>query len=137
MLFTFYIQGVLKLKKKSGAKRLRKIVRNSINKFDFLEVHIFCQWGATVNARSGRHIHLATLQLHEPALRPFHLHTCINLMMEAEGISMKFYTAKIEGILWKSFTLYFVTRVGSPHLCYILLRSSLNILTGARSVSWN
>ena len=48
-------------------------------------------------------------------------------MIDAEGISMEFYTRKVYGMMWKSFTLYFVTCAGRPHLCSIAPRSSINI----------
>jgi uncharacterized membrane protein YhfC len=57
------------------------------------------------------------------------------LMIDAEGISMKFYVGRFYGIQWKSFTLYFVTWAGRPHLCSLLMRSLLNIYMGARNVS--
>jgi hypothetical protein len=48
-------------------------------------------------------------------------------MIDAVGISMKFYMGTFYGIFWKSFTLYFVTWAGRPHLCPIFLRNSLNV----------
>jgi hypothetical protein len=48
-------------------------------------------------------------------------------MTDAEGVSMKVYMGQFYGIPWKSFTFFFVTWAGRPHLWYLPLRSSLNI----------